>query len=209
MTGEWQECEKESSVRTRNAVIAGAAAALAFIAFVHFSSGVPKQQSPVNASAQEDRTELPPTVIAPSTADVPDSGPSRAITAGRESYVGVYECTVNGRRVVSDRPCASGAQVRTLVVDQPDPRDAAIAQQLQQQTQQPVVLKYSAPSASGESASAGTDVSANEAACTAVDREIDQLNARMRQGYTSQEGEWLRAQWHALEERRRALRCGR
>ena len=49
----------------------------------------------------------------------------------------------------------------------------------------------------------------NEAACRAVDQAIDNLNARMRQGYTSQEGESLRQRWHELKEQRYELGCGR
>ncbi len=49
----------------------------------------------------------------------------------------------------------------------------------------------------------------NEAACNAVDQAIENLNARMRQGYGASEGEWLREHWHDLKRQRHELRCGR
>ena len=167
----------------------------------------------IDAATQEDRTELFPTIIAPSIKNAPVDMIAGPAAAGRESHVGIYECTVNGHRVVSDRPCGSSAQARTLVVEQPDPRDAAIAQQrlwqAQQQAQQSTSRSDVAPSDSGGSNDSEPAERGNESACAEVDRAIDQLNARMRQGYTSQEGEWLRARWHALEDQRHALRCGR
>ena len=51
--------------------------------------------------------------------------------------------------------------------------------------------------------------SANAGACAAVDQAIEALNARMRQAYSSSEGEYLRDRWHALKERRYSLKCGR
>jgi hypothetical protein len=47
------------------------------------------------------------------------------------------------------------------------------------------------------------------AACEAIDRAIANLSSRMPTGYTSAEGEWLRAEWQDLKTRREALWCGR
>jgi hypothetical protein len=49
----------------------------------------------------------------------------------------------------------------------------------------------------------------NEARCAGIDQAIKQLNARMRQPYSSAEGEELRKRWHYLKRQRYELRCGR
>lgn len=128
--------------------------------------------------------------------------------SGRESYVGVYECTVNGQRVVSDRPCGAQTQQRTLVIDQPDPNGVARQRQRQWQAQQSSAAYAGSTQSGGRSSSASTG-SSNAAACASVDRAIESLNARMRQRYSSSEGERLRAQWHALKQQRYDLKCGR
>jgi hypothetical protein len=126
--------------------------------------------------------------------------------ARRESHVGVYECVVSGQRVVSDRPCGAGAQARTLIVDQPDPREAARLRQWKAPQQS--ARAYATPAVSGGTPAVATK-SANADACAAVDQAIEALNACMRQAYSSSEGERLRERWHALKERRYSLKCGR
>jgi hypothetical protein len=124
----------------------------------------------------------------------------------------VYECVVDGQRMISDRPCGPEAQRRTLVVDQPDPRDVALQRQRLWQARQQAARNRSATTSvqgGGNTPSIASPASPNEAACRAVDQAIDNLNARMRQGYTSQEGEYLRQRWHELKEQRYELGCGR
>jgi hypothetical protein len=73
-----------------------------------------------------------------------------------QSLVGVYECRENGQRVVSDRPCGSGATTRTLAVDQPDPREVA---RQRQQTRAAGAVTASVP---------GTTVNAGATRCIYV-----------------------------------------
>lgn len=132
------------------------------------------------------------------------------VRTGRESYVGVYECTTSGQRVVSDKPCGGDAQARTLVIDQPDPREVVRQRQMTQSVGRSGSSYYTSPSAgSSTSRSGSTAAASNEAACEAVDRAIDNRNARMRQRYGAAEGERLRAQWHDLKQQRHDLKCGR
>ena len=149
-----------------------------------------------NLALERSRAGSAPALIERSS---PPSGDAR-----RETYIGVYECVVRGQRVVSDRPCGASAQARTLIVDQPDPREATRLRQQQWQS----ARAYSTPAASGSTATVATE-SANAGACAAVDQAIEALNARMRQAYSSSEGEYLRDRWHALKERRYSLKCGR
>jgi hypothetical protein len=96
------------------------------------------------------------------------------------------------------------------VIDQPDPREVARQRQMTQSAGRTGNSYYTSSSAgSSTSRSGSTATASNEAACEAVDRAIDDLNARMRQRYGAAEGERLRAQWHALKQQRYDLRCGR
>jgi hypothetical protein len=218
MSGAWQEFERESRDSSRRLLVLGAVLAVALLAGLQFlggglrSGGTASPAAPARMEAEaeprvriESMTEVDPPVPA---------GPSAASSSrgGSQSYVGVYECVVNGQRVVSDHPCGADAQARMLVVDQPDPRDVARQQQRTWAAQAPSAPRApSVPrtSGAGPATAAASAVPANVDACAAVDREIAALNARMRQRYDSQEGEWLRARWHDLQKRREALDCGR
>jgi hypothetical protein len=150
----------------------------------------------------ESMTEVEPPVPA---------GPAAAPSGrgGSQSYVGVYECMVNGQRVVSDHPCGADAQARTLVVDRPDPRDVARQQQRTWAAQAGSPPRVGPPARSSVRSQVAPQSLPNQAACEAIDQAIANLNSRMRAGYTSAEGEWLRAEWHDLQKRREALDCGR
>jgi hypothetical protein len=125
--------------------------------------------------------------------------------------VGIYECVVDGHRIVSDRPCAADAKSRTLVVDQPDPHEVARLRQQQTQAQRPASRGYASQSDyAGEGPTiSGSAEPSNARACAAVDRAIGNINSRMRAGYGPEEGEWLRAEWHRLKRERYSLGCGR
>jgi hypothetical protein len=118
---------------------------------------------------------------------------------------------VNGHRIVSDRPCAADAKPRTLVVDQPDPREVDRLRQQQTPVQRPAPRSYTSQSGSGGEGPtiSGSAEASNARACAAVDRAIDNINSRMRAGYGHDEGEWLRAEWHRLKRARYRLGCGR
>ena len=210
MRSEWQEIEEQ---RQRSADSSkwifglGAVVALAFVAWTQLF-GERRDPATTGAALEATVIESPvievPRVLEGSSPTIQRSAPART---GRESYVGVYECTVNGQRVVSDRPCAPDAEARTLVIDQPHPQDVAHARQQASSASQP---SRAGSAAAGGGATVGVAAeSSNEAACAAVDRAIDDLNARMRQRYGAAEGERLRAQWHDLKQQRYELRCGR
>jgi hypothetical protein len=93
-------------------------------------------------------------------------------------------------------------------VDQPDPNEVARQQQRTWAAQQGSVptVQNPAPRVATPGATAAT---ANQSACAQVDAEIAALNAQMRQGYTSPQGEQYRERWHALQQRRAELDCGR
>ena len=211
---EWDELEQRNRrvQETPQRVLAlGVAVAVAFFGWTYFLS---EKRDPANPpDALEAEILEMPTLKAGKAAEAQAShyqGPPPART-GRESYVGIYECVVDGQRVVSDRPCAADAKSRTLVVDQPDPREVARLRQQQAQVQRPASRGYTPHSGyAGEGPTiSGSAERSNARACAAVDRAIYNINSRMRAGYGPEEGEWLRAEWHRLKRERYNLRCGR
>lgn len=161
---------------------------------------------PVQAQApvvvQGEVIELPTVRPAPEPSGLPVAPGERAYAADGTAYVGIYECTVNGQRVVSDRPCGAGATARVLEVA---PASAAPPPVPQSRPTRPATGTTPVQGAAGS----GSAVPDNTAACASVDQAIDNLNSRMRQRYGSAEGEWLREEWHRLKQRRYDLRCGR
>ena len=210
MQGEWRALERRREAADAwpgRLVAIFVAAMLGVVGWKQFASEPATPPVPVleAAVAEPGAIELP-TVVEPPVRLY--QGPPPSLT-GRESFVGVYECVVNGQRVVSDRPCAPDAQPRTLVIDQPDPREVAVQRQRQWQAQQPSARASSGSTVTGGRAMSGSASASNAARCEAVDRAIDDLNARMRQRYGAAEGERLRARWHELKRERYDLKCGR
>jgi hypothetical protein len=216
MREDWEELERRQGAsleRPGKFVALGVLAMVVFLAWTQFSgrrddaARSASEPAALEASMVPSPVIEPPEVIEAPAAHYQGPPPSRT---GRESYVGVYECTIHGQRVVSDKPCGEDAQARTLVIDQPDPREAARQRQTTQSAGRSGSSYYTSPSAgSSTSRSGSTATASNEVACEAVDRAIDNLNARMRQRYGAAEGERLRAQWHALKQQRYDLKCGR
>jgi hypothetical protein len=213
MRGDWEELERRQGASLEGPGKFVALGVMAIVAFLAWTQFFGKPREPESPTPVLEASMVPsPVIEPPQVIEAPAShyqGPPPSLT-GRESYVGVYECIVNGQRVVSDRPCAPDAQTRTLVVDQPDPREVARQRQMTQSAGRSGSSYYANPSGGSSTARSGSAVTAsNEAACEAVDRAIDQLNARMRQRYGAAEGERLRAQWHDLKQQRYDLKCGR
>lgn len=214
MGSEWDELEQRNrrvQATPQRVFVLGAVVAAAFFGWARFSS---EGHEPANSPNVLDASvvELPglatPQPTEPQASHYQGPPPART---GRESYVGIYECVVDGHRIVSDRPCATDAKTRTLVVDQPDPREVARLRQQQTQAQRPASRVYTSQSDyAGEGPTiSGSAEPSNARACAAVDRAIDNINSRMRAGYGPEEGEWLRAEWHRLKRERYSLKCGR
>jgi hypothetical protein len=213
MRDDWEELERRQGASLEGPgklVALGVVAMLAFLAWTQFFGKPRESEAPTPVL---EATMVPsPVIELPQVIEAPAShhqGPPPSLT-GRESYVGVYECVENGQRVVSDRPCAPDAQTRTLVIDQPDPREVVRQRQMTQSAGRSGSTYYASPSGgSSTSRSGSTSEASNEADCEAVDLAIENLNARMRQRYGAAEGERLRAQWHDLKQLRYDLKCGR
>jgi hypothetical protein len=208
----WTEIEEAARRRERLTLLAGGLLALVLLAgFRYFGdrSGATEDQ------VAEPKIEVPQVIPStmgeirvPAVAEAPAGAASSS--SGRASSVGVYECEVNGQRVVSDRPCGPQAQARTIVIDQPDPREVARQQQRTFAAQAGASPTIEAPARRSVQTTGTTGtVLSNEGACRAIDDAIANLNARMRQGYTSAQGEWYRTEWHRLQKAREDYDCGR
>lgn len=210
MGDQWSEIEERQQQMqdgSRRLLVLGAIAAGAFFAGTHFFGKPKEDAAPVGA--------LEATIVQGSVIEVPQVIESTrptyqapASAPGRQTYVGVYECVVNAQRVVSDRPCGAETQTRTLAVDQPDPVEAARQRQRTWAVQQGgtgASASYS-PGSGSESATRAQS-SSNQSECGSIEHQIEAIDARMRQGYTSEEGERYRARLRALKESRYEYGC--
>lgn len=109
----------------------------------------------------------------------------------------VYECNRNGQKVLSDRPCGSDAAVREIAA--PNRMDAQDTRRLYS----PVRV----PSRARNGASSGSRLSGTSAVCDSIEAQFDAINARMRQPYTSSDGERFRERLRGLSEQRYEARC--
>lgn len=111
----------------------------------------------------------------------------------------VFVCQESGVPVFADRPCGSTSERRSLVIATPPPGAAA-------STTPP------APAASIRPRSVAprpptTAVPAAENACAKLQRQLDELNDRMRAGYSAREAARLWQRWRDTKERLRTGRC--
>ena len=213
MSSPWAEIEAARRRRERLTVLLGLLVAVGALAGLRYFA---ERESPTEAPAAASGPLTQPPGVAyrlEETVPVGDAQPPDVVVPADDvgpGAVGVYECTVNGQRVLSDQPCGPDARVRVLEVDRPDPREVARLQQQTWAAQSGATPAASVPMPQSSRRSGGAEtMAANDGICRAIDQAIANLNARMRQGYTSQEGERLRAEWHRLQEQRADYDCGR
>jgi hypothetical protein len=135
MRAEWRELDKrrrDSEARGLRFVVVGVAVAAAVLLGAHLFDE-PKKTALPERPAEVAEPPRPRVVESTTNASAAiEAAPQRSLATGRQSYVGIYECSVKGQRVVSDQPCGDDAKARTLVVDRPVP---AVVAQPRQQTQ--------------------------------------------------------------------------
>jgi len=110
----------------------------------------------------------------------------------------VFVCQDAGIPVFADRPCGATAVVRTLVVE--IPRAGAPP------TTVPAVSRNSTrprPSPAADDAPGR----AAPSHCATLQRQLDQLDDRMRTGYSAREAAQLWNRWRDLKEKLRTTRC--
>lgn len=111
----------------------------------------------------------------------------------------VFVCQESGVPVFADRPCGSTTETRSLVVATPPPGAAA-------STTPPSPAASTRPRPAVPKSST-TAVPAPENACAKLQRHLDELNDRMRAGYSAREAARLWQRWRDTKERLRTSRC--
>lgn len=113
----------------------------------------------------------------------------------------VFECIINGQRVFSDSPC--GTKVKVHEIAQPNLMKAQSTGPTHEIPQEVLRLQ---PHQVRQIEAIKPQVS-NKSLCRQIEAEIESINARMRQGYTSRQGEWYRERLRQLDNRLHELRC--
>lgn len=146
---------------------------------------------------------------AAATSDPPVAGPlggGQSVTlepapppANPRRHRAVFVCQESGVPVFADRPCGSTNETRNLVIATPAPGAAA-------STRPPSPAASTRPRPAAERPSTAA-VPAPENACTKMQRQLDELNDRMRAGYSAREAARLWQRWRDTKERLRTGRC--
>jgi hypothetical protein len=109
----------------------------------------------------------------------------------------VYECDGDNQRVLSDQPCAVDAAVRDVAA--PNRMIAQDTRVLYEQAYRP--RPPQPPSRTDRRYDHRVEI------CRQIERDIDRINARMRRGYSSWEGELFRESLRQLSKARYDARC--
>jgi hypothetical protein len=111
----------------------------------------------------------------------------------------VFVCQDGGIPVFTDRPCGAAAEARTLSVEASlAGAPATTAPREPRATTRPL------RNARGP---AEAPQPATDDRCVELQRQLDEINARMRSGYSAREAARLWQRWREARERMRAARC--
>lgn len=143
------------------------------------------------------------------TSDPPVAGPlggGQSVTlepapppANPHRHRAVFVCQESGVPVFADRPCGSTSETRSLVIATP-PTGAAASTR----PPSPAASIRPRPAVPGPTTTAAP---AAENACAKLQRQLDELNDRMRAGYSAREAARLWQRWRDTKERLRTGRC--
>ncbi len=111
----------------------------------------------------------------------------------------VFVCQDGGIPVFADRPCGAAAEARTLSVETSRAgAPATTAPREPRATTRPLREPRGA---------AAVPPPAADDRCAVLQRQLDEINARMRSGYSAREAALLWQRWREARERVRAARC--
>lgn len=111
----------------------------------------------------------------------------------------VFVCQDGGVPVYADRPCGPDVAVRSLTVEAPGPGAAA-------STSPPAPRASTRPRTSSGKAAIRAAPPAEDR-CARHRQRLDELDERMRAGYSARDAARLWQQWRDAKERLRAARC--
>lgn len=118
-----------------------------------------------------------------------------AIQAPADS-VTVYRCVKDGTTVFSDQPCAPNAKAEVIEHDAaPADPSLMVDPSSPSLTRSRPAFRTSVPQSKPNTQASGQKADP----CESAQRQIDNINARMREGYTSQTGEYLRNQLRSAQ----------
>lgn len=111
----------------------------------------------------------------------------------------IFICQEASAPVFADRPCGSAAAARNLVIEAPRPGAAAT-------TTPPAPRASTRPRTLPDKLDVPT-VRETDTQCVKLQRQLDELNDRMRAGYSAREAARLWQRWRDTKERLRTSRC--
>jgi hypothetical protein len=169
---------------------------VAIVAALHaFGASGP---SSINTSTLQTATSAP--LPAEDAIDVPKPSPQASPVRPADARIAtVFECRLSGQRIYSDQRCGSKADERPIQVpNRMDAQDTSI------------LSSPDAVLARSRSERANTEelvVDPARPECDSIEQQKNSINARMREGYRSPEGERLRDRLRVLDARYYDLRC--
>ncbi len=117
----------------------------------------------------------------------------------------VYSCVTPGHVIFADRPCGPASAVRELKVATPAPVATGAAPDLTRARQAPSASMRQASARDDAGASAEVDEHAR--ACQKLQATLDEVDARMRAGYTARESGRLWQRWREAKAQLHEANC--
>ena len=111
----------------------------------------------------------------------------------------VFVCTDGSVPVYSDRPCATASPSRAIVFEAPDTGAVFVTS--------PPVPRASTRPAPARAAPQPVPRDAGASRCESLERQLSEVNSRMRAGYSAREAARLWQRLRSLKERLHAARC--
>ena len=131
-------------------------------------------------------------------ADTPAVAPTAAPAATRR-HRSIFVCEDDGVPEYSDRPCAIAGPSRAIVFETPAAGAVFVTS--------PPAPRASTRPAPARAAPQPVPREAGASRCESLERQLDQMNSRMRAGYSAREAARLWQRWRSLKERLHAARC--
>jgi hypothetical protein len=117
----------------------------------------------------------------------------------------VFVCQLDGLPVFADRPCGAAAMPRELVVDMP--RAGTPSRPGASVTTLPPAPRAATRPRAEQRHGNDPAIIASDSRCAALHRQLDEVNDRMRAGYSAREAARLWQRWRDLKDRLRTSRC--
>jgi hypothetical protein len=135
---------------------------------------------------------------AAAAADTPAAARAPAPATTRR-HRAIFVCEVGGVPEYSDRPCAIASPSRAIVIETPGAGAAFV-------TSPPPPRASTRPAPAQRAPQpAPNDVRASR--CETLQRQLGEVNSRMRAGYSAREAARLWQRWRGLKDRLHAARC--